>query len=98
MIHTIKCEAANVADGCLLETGLYVFDIGDALDSVPLKVFKQEPVELVVDYECELEAAEPCFNIVYTEDKLKKTKKWKDGYLRFAKESSTVCIIRIIVG
>lgn len=95
MIHKKKCDRSEIEDGSLLESGLYMFEVSNILARPPGKRSAEVKEELVlpVEYDCDLVEDEPCFELLYTEDIKKKAKKWKDGYIRYCKSTSTVPIM-----
>lgn len=91
-MHSKKCDKEEIADGSVHETRTYFIEVSSPVPRPDLKraTLDQENVPaLVVDYDCDLEEDEPCFDLQYTEDTKKKSKKWIDGYLQYSKKEST---------
>jgi LPS O-antigen subunit length determinant protein (WzzB/FepE family) len=90
-MHTKKCDNENIADGSLLETGSYIIEVSGPVprpDVRKANIDQEDVPVLVADYDCDLEEDEPCFDLLYTKDTKKKTKKWVDGYLQYNKKTT----------
>lgn len=90
-MHTKKCEKEDIADGSMFETGMHIIEVSNPIQKPDLKKkpADQEDVPvLTVDYDCDLDEEEPCFDLLYTADTRKKAKKWIDGYIQYHKATS----------
>lgn len=50
----------------------------------------EDTLHLDVVYDCDVEEDEVIFEMVYTEDMVKKSKKWLDGFVVYHKENELV--------
>lgn len=84
-----KRAVEEVREGAQIETGSYLIEVTGPLSAAPKKAVAEpaREAELVPDYDCDLPEEEPCFELMYSQDTKKKSKKWLDGHLIYTKAS-----------
>lgn len=77
-----------------METGSFLIEVSNPISQKPLSkkqlAESEESAGLDVVYDCDAEEDEVTFELVYTEDMVKKSKKWLDGYIVYRKENEMV--------
>lgn len=91
----------DIYDGAAFESGTFCIEITSPLDRVPPAPDRPgtDPKvgeELRPAYACDIEEDEATFSMVYTEDLIRKQKRWHDGTVVYRKCDELVILCALV--
>jgi hypothetical protein len=90
MIHRKKLTDSDLGEGSLLETASYLIEITAPTDRKikPKKAFVKIEEETQTELPVESPGSDVKIHILYTADKIRKAKRWKDGILHWTESTN----------